>query len=110
MLTIAKERIQEINQNADVHLFGQEVNPETFSVCKSDLFMKSADGRDAENIMFGSGRFAEVLFVSVARIMGLPWNASSRGLALERGVNNIPHVTRSQGSRRRQSRHIENPA
>jgi type I restriction enzyme M protein len=54
MLTIAKERIQEINQNADVHLFGQEVNPETFAVCKSDLFMKSSDGRDAENIMFGS--------------------------------------------------------
>ena len=34
-------------------------------------------------------RFAEVLFVSVARRMGLSWNASSRGLALERGVNNI---------------------
>ena len=54
MVTIAKERIQEINSNADVHLFGQEVNPETFAVCKSDLFMKSSDGRDAENIMFGS--------------------------------------------------------
>jgi type I restriction enzyme M protein len=54
MLTIAKERIQEINPKADVHLFGQEVNPETFAVCKSDLFMKSSDGRDAENIMFGS--------------------------------------------------------
>jgi protein-tyrosine phosphatase len=34
-------------------------------------------------------RFAEVLFNSVARKMGLPWKASSRGLALERGVNNI---------------------
>ena len=34
-------------------------------------------------------RFAEVLFVSVARKMGLAWNASSRGLALERGVSNI---------------------
>src|SRR5947208_14311137 len=34
-------------------------------------------------------RFAEVLFVSVARKMGLPWNASSRGLALERGGNNV---------------------
>lgn len=54
MLTIAKDRIEEINPKADVHLFGQEVNPETFAVCKSDLFMKSADGRDAENIMFGS--------------------------------------------------------
>ncbi|MBN2251337.1 MAG: N-6 DNA methylase [Candidatus Altiarchaeota archaeon] len=54
MLTIAKERIMEINSEADVHLFGQEVNPETFAMCKSDLYMKSADGKDAENIKFGS--------------------------------------------------------
>ncbi len=54
MLTISKEAIGEINPLAEVHLFGQEVNPETFAVCKSDLYMKSADGRDAENIVFGS--------------------------------------------------------
>jgi len=30
------------------------VNPETWAVSKSDLFMKSTDGRDAENIAFGS--------------------------------------------------------
>jgi len=54
MLTIAKNKIFGINPNADIHLFGQEVNPETFAVCKSDLYMKSADGRDAENIAFGS--------------------------------------------------------
>lgn len=34
-------------------------------------------------------RFAEVLFNSVASKMGLPWRAVSRGLALERGVNNV---------------------
>ncbi len=34
-------------------------------------------------------RFAEILFVSAAKKMGLPWDASSRGLALERGVNNV---------------------
>ena len=34
-------------------------------------------------------RFAEVLFNSVAGQMGLPWRATSRGLALERGVNNV---------------------
>ncbi|MGB8347086.1 MAG: class I SAM-dependent DNA methyltransferase [Ktedonobacteraceae bacterium] len=54
MLTIAKEHIFEINARAEVHLFGQEVNPETFAMCKSDLYMKSADDSDAENIMFGS--------------------------------------------------------
>jgi len=54
MLTIGKDRILEINPQAQVHLFGQEVNPETYAVCKSDLYMKSADGKDAENIKFGT--------------------------------------------------------
>ena len=60
MLTITKDHIigspdrSGINSSADVHLFGQEVNPSTFAVSKSDLFMKSSDGRDAENILFGS--------------------------------------------------------
>ena len=66
MLTIAKEHItagevrdgepcgEAVNPDADTHLFGQEVNPETYAICKSDLFMKSEDGRDAENILFGS--------------------------------------------------------
>ncbi len=66
MLTIAKDHIRDgvvkdgervrepINPSADVHLFGQEVNPETFAVCKSDLFMKSEDGRDAQRIVYGS--------------------------------------------------------
>jgi predicted translation initiation factor SUI1 len=34
-------------------------------------------------------RFAEVLFVSAASKLSLPWRISSRALALERGVNNI---------------------
>jgi protein-tyrosine phosphatase len=34
-------------------------------------------------------RYAEILFNSVAGKMSLPWKASSRGLALERGVNNV---------------------
>ncbi|MCG2741593.1 MAG: type I restriction-modification system subunit M, partial [Syntrophaceae bacterium] len=54
MLTIAKEQMLALNPDLDIYLYGQEVNPETFAVCKSDLYMKSADGRDAENIAFGS--------------------------------------------------------
>lgn len=66
MLTIAKEHITvgerregelhkpAVNGGADVHLFGQEVNPETWAVSKADLYMKSIDGRDAEKIAFGS--------------------------------------------------------
>ena len=54
MLTVAKDRILDINPLADVHLFGQEVNPETWAICRSDMLMISPEGRDAENIAFGS--------------------------------------------------------
>lgn len=43
-----------INPDAEIHLFGQEVNPETWAVSKSDLFMKDATGRDADHIAYGS--------------------------------------------------------
>jgi type I restriction enzyme M protein len=43
-----------INKSAEVHLFGQEVNPETWAVSKSDFFMKDPTGRDADNIEYGS--------------------------------------------------------
>ncbi len=54
MLTIAQQRIREVNPTAKVYLYGQEVNPETYAVCKSDLYMKSRDGREAEGIKKGS--------------------------------------------------------
>ena len=43
-----------INSEAEIHLFGQEVNPETWAVSKSDLFIKDPTGRDADRIAFGS--------------------------------------------------------
>jgi type I restriction enzyme M protein len=43
-----------MNKDAEIHIFGQEVNPETWAVSKSDLFMKEPTGRDADNIAFGS--------------------------------------------------------
>jgi type I restriction enzyme M protein len=43
-----------INRDAEIHLFGQEVNPETWAVSKSDLFMNDPTGRDADNIAYGS--------------------------------------------------------
>ncbi len=54
MLTLAKDTIQALNPQADVYLYGQEVNPETYAVCKSDLYMKDPTGRDARNITRGS--------------------------------------------------------
>ncbi len=54
MLTVAQELIRELNDTADIHLYGQEVNPQTFAVTKSDLFLSTPSGREAENIFFGS--------------------------------------------------------
>jgi type I restriction enzyme M protein len=66
MLMITKEHItiglrkngevlrRPINAQAEIHLFGQEVNPETWAVSKSDLFMKDPAGRDADNVAYGS--------------------------------------------------------
>jgi type I restriction enzyme M protein len=54
MLMIAKQHILERNPHAIVSLYGQEVNPETYAICKADLFLSSNDGSDAERILFGS--------------------------------------------------------
>jgi len=52
MLTIGKEWIQE-NVNADIQLrlVGQELNPQTFALCKSDMMIT---GEDPENIRLGN--------------------------------------------------------
>ena len=66
MLTIAKEHITvgrrengnllrgPVNPGATIYLYGQEVNPETWAVSKSDLFIKDPTGRDADSIAFGT--------------------------------------------------------
>jgi type I restriction enzyme M protein len=54
MLTAARDRVREISEDTEVYLFGQEVNPETYAICKSDLYLKTEDGRDADRIAFGS--------------------------------------------------------
>ena len=57
MLTVAEETINEIASTRDkdvsVHLFGQEVNPETFAISTADLILKG-EGTEADNIAFGS--------------------------------------------------------
>ncbi|MFP3712570.1 N-6 DNA methylase [Puerhibacterium sp. TATVAM-FAB25] len=51
MLTEAEHRLRDVNPSAKVHLFGQEVSPESYAVCRSDMMLK---GQDASNIKFGS--------------------------------------------------------
>ncbi len=54
MLSITKDTIRKHNPEADARVFGQELNPETYAVSKSDFFLKTRDGSDAENILQGS--------------------------------------------------------
>lgn len=49
LLTLAKRR----GKNVSIHLFGQEINPETYAICKADMLLKG-DGEEAEHISYGS--------------------------------------------------------
>ena len=51
MLSIAEERMVEMNPTLHVDLFGQELNAESFAICKSDMLVK---GHDASRIAFGN--------------------------------------------------------
>lgn len=57
MLTVAQERLltlaEERDKKVSIHLFGQEINPETYAICKADMLLKG-DGEQAEHISFGS--------------------------------------------------------
>lgn len=57
MLTVAQERLQTLatrrGKNVSIHLFGQEINPETYAICKADMLLKG-DGEQADHISYGS--------------------------------------------------------
>jgi type I restriction enzyme M protein len=52
MLTIGKDWVHEnINKEVDINLFGQELNPQTYSICKSDFLITD---EEPDNIKLGS--------------------------------------------------------
>ncbi|MFM2305697.1 MAG: hypothetical protein RLZZ367_366, partial [Bacteroidota bacterium] len=51
MLSIAEEYLQKLNPDAKLEVFGQELNPESYAICKSDMLIK---GQNPANIKFGS--------------------------------------------------------
>lgn len=57
MLTVAQERLQALatqrGKNVSIHLFGQEIQPETYAICKADMLLKG-NGDQAEHISYGS--------------------------------------------------------
>lgn len=59
MLTVAEETLQELaeehGKEVSIHLFGQEINPETYAICKADLLLKG-EGDEAEHIVGGADK------------------------------------------------------
>lgn len=57
ILSVSEERLQQLaeacGKRINTHIFGQELQPETYATCKSDLLIKG-DGEEANNISFGS--------------------------------------------------------
>ena len=57
MLTVAEETLNQLahdqGKEVSIHLFGQEINPETYAISKADLLLKG-EGQAAENIKYGS--------------------------------------------------------
>ncbi|MEU7921932.1 type I restriction-modification system subunit M [Micromonospora zamorensis] len=51
MLSAAEEHITKLNPSSTVEVFGQELNPESWAICRSDMMIK---GQDPENIKFGN--------------------------------------------------------
>ncbi len=51
MLSIAEEYLRELNPDADLRVFGQELNPESYAICNSDMLIK---GQNTNNIKFGN--------------------------------------------------------
>lgn len=51
MLALGEEALKEFNPSIRVELFGQELNPESFGICKSDMLVT---GHDPEQIAFGN--------------------------------------------------------
>lgn len=47
MLSVTETRIKELNPSAEVHLFGQEINDESYAICLAEMLIK---GQEEENI------------------------------------------------------------
>ena len=57
MLTLAEETLTQLandqGKEVSTHLYGQEVNSETYAISKADLILKG-EGTEADNVQFGS--------------------------------------------------------
>src|SRR5260370_2025660 len=51
MLSVAEDHLRSLIPQARLEVFGQELNAETYAVCRSDMMLK---GQDASHIAYGN--------------------------------------------------------
>lgn len=51
MLSVASEYIKSLNEDTRIEVFGQEINDESYAICKADMLIK---GQDSKNIILGN--------------------------------------------------------
>ena len=51
MLSVAEDHLRDLNPQARLEVFGQELNAETYAICRSDMMLK---GQDASHIAYGN--------------------------------------------------------
>ena len=51
MLSVGEMHLKSLNPDAKLEVFGQEINPESYAICKSDMLIK---GQNPDNIKFGN--------------------------------------------------------
>lgn len=89
MLSTAYNFIRRFNSTADVRLFGQEINPESYAICLAEMLIK---GQNAENICFQDTMLADrfkgtkMRFVIENPPFGTPWGGKDAAEGVENAV------------------------
>ena len=106
MLTVAEETMAQLagerGKEVSVHLYGQEVNPETYAISKADLILKG-EGAEADNIQYGSTLSADAFparefdFMLSNPPYGKSWKGEMERLGGRSGVKDPRFITEHGG-------------
>lgn len=109
MLTVAEETLQQIakahGKQVATHLYGQEINGETYAICKADLLLKG-DGDAADNIVGGpehstlandAFRSREFDFMLANPPYGKSWKSDMERLGGKKGIKDPRFVIQHAG-------------
>lgn len=89
MLSTSYNTIRRFNPTADVRLFGQEINPESYAICLAEMMIK---GQNAENIRYQDTMKADCFKETKMRFVienppfGTPWGGKDAAEGVEKAV------------------------